>query len=176
MALSLEPSGLLWWNFVCTLILTGCTPNDHCQMPFVIGRGFAEVQIQMSDTGHFVKFSPDSSRKMPTTLKPSKIFRRNFAYTLILTRSISRDWKWHLSSVEALPRSKFWKSENGPISWTEWNILMKFCIHIDMERSIPRDCEMTFFHWSRLCRTSNSEIVKMALSLELSGILWWNST
>ena len=30
--------------------------------------------------------------------------------------------KWHLSSVEALPSAKFWKSENGPISWTEWNI------------------------------------------------------
>ena len=28
---------------------------------------------------------------------------------------------------------KFWKSENGPISWTEWNIVMKFCIHIDID-------------------------------------------
>ena len=28
---------------------------------------------------------------------------------------------------------KFWKSENGPISWTEWNTVMKFCIHIDID-------------------------------------------
>ena len=41
--------------------------------------------------------------------------------------------KWHFSSVEALPSSKFWKSENGPTSWTEWNIVMKFCIHIDID-------------------------------------------
>ena len=28
---------------------------------------------------------------------------------------------------------KKWKSENGPISWIEWNIVMKFCIHIDID-------------------------------------------
>ena len=25
------------------------------------------------------------------------------------------------------------KSENGPISWTEWNIVMKSCIYIDID-------------------------------------------
>ena len=25
------------------------------------------------------------------------------------------------------------KSENGPISWTESNIVIKFCIHIDID-------------------------------------------
>ena len=40
--------------------------------------------------------------------------------------------KWHLSSVEALPSAKFWKSENDLISWTEWNILIDFCINIDI--------------------------------------------
>ena len=25
------------------------------------------------------------------------------------------------------------KSENGPISWTEWSTVMKFCIHIDID-------------------------------------------
>ena len=29
---------------------------------------------------------------------------------------------------------KFWKSENDPISWTEWNIVMKFWIHIDIDK------------------------------------------
>ena len=40
--------------------------------------------------------------------------------------------KWHLSSVEALPSAKFWKSENGLISWTEGNILIDFCVTIDI--------------------------------------------
>ena len=53
--------------------------------------------------------------------------------------------KWHLSSVEALPSAKFWKSENGLISWTEWNILTDFCVNIYIIRSNPRDCEMSFF-------------------------------
>ena len=44
MALSLELSGILWWNFAYTLVLTRCSPWD-CQMTFGIGRGFAEVQI-----------------------------------------------------------------------------------------------------------------------------------
>ena len=44
MALSLELSGKLWWNFAYTFILTRCSPWD-CQMTFWIGRGFAEVQI-----------------------------------------------------------------------------------------------------------------------------------
>ena len=44
MALSLELSGILWWNFAYTLILTRCSPRD-CQMSFGIGRGFAEDQI-----------------------------------------------------------------------------------------------------------------------------------
>ena len=26
------------------------------------------------------------------------------------------------------------KYENGPIFWTEWNIVMKFCIHIDIHK------------------------------------------
>ena len=44
MALSLELSGILWWNFVYILILTRCTPWD-CQMTFQIGWVFAKVQI-----------------------------------------------------------------------------------------------------------------------------------
>ena len=26
------------------------------------------------------------------------------------------------------------KSENGPISWTEWNILINFCVNIDIDK------------------------------------------
>ena len=35
-----------------------------------------------------------------------------------------------LSSADALPSAKFWKSENGPIFWTEYNILINFCVNI----------------------------------------------
>ena len=46
-----ELSGLLWWNFAYTLVLTRCSPKD-CQMSFGIGRGVAEVQIlKNSETG-----------------------------------------------------------------------------------------------------------------------------
>ena len=42
--------------------------------------------------------------------------------------------KWHLSSVEALLIAKFWKSENDLISWNEWNILIYFCVNIDIDK------------------------------------------
>ena len=42
--------------------------------------------------------------------------------------------KWHLSPVEALPGAKFWKGENGIIFWTEWNILIDFCVNIDIDK------------------------------------------
>ena len=76
--------------------------------------------------------------------------------------------------VEALPRAKFWKSENGLISWTEWNILIDFCVNIDIIKTYPKRLWNVIFHRSRFCQAPNSEKVKMVLSLELSGILWWN--
>ena len=38
---------------------------------------------------------------------------------------------WHLTSVEAVPSSKFWKSDNDR---TEWIIVMKLCICIDIDK------------------------------------------
>ena len=121
----------------------------------------------------------------------------NFAYTLKLTRCTPWDCQMtfeiglvlprfkfckkcdyckmtKLSSVEALPSAKFWKSENGLISWTEWNIWIDFCVNIDIINILPKRLWNVIFHRSRFCRSPNSEQVKMALSLELSGILWWN--
>ena len=90
---------------------------------------------------------------MALSLEMSGILWRNFAYTLILTRCTPWDcqmtfeigWVFskvqilkkvrllqNLSLVEALPSSKFWKSENGLISWTEWYILINFCVNIDI--------------------------------------------
>ena len=37
-------------------------------------------------------------------------------------------------SVETLPSSKYWKSENGHISRIMKNIVLKFCIHIDIDK------------------------------------------
>ena len=41
---------------------------------------------------------------------------------------------WYFLSVEDLPSSKLLKSENDPISRTVKNIVMKFCIHIDIDK------------------------------------------
>ena len=44
MALSLELSGILWWNFAYILILTWCSPWDS-QMTFGIGRGLPRFKF-----------------------------------------------------------------------------------------------------------------------------------
>ena len=89
-------------------------------MTFYIGRGFAELQIL-------------KKLKWPYFLNwveyCDEILRKHW-YWQGLAQEIA---KWHFTSVEALPSSKFWKSKNGPISWTEWNIVMKFCIHFDID-------------------------------------------
>ena len=116
----------------------------------------------------------------------------NFAYTLVYWQDVAhelsndiKDWsrfcrgsnseksetiaKWHLLSVEAVPSAKFWKSEIGLISCSEWIILIGFCVNIDIIKRLWN----VIFHRSRFGRAPNSEKVKMALFLELSGILWW---
>ena len=93
-------------------------------MPFIIGRGFAERQIL-------------KKWKLPYLLNWAEYFDnllRKHWYWQDLAQEIA---KWHFSSVEALPSSKFWKSRNGAISWTEWNIVMKLWIHIDIDKGCP---------------------------------------
>ena len=62
---------------------------------------------------------------------------------------------------------KMWKR-------TEWNILINFCVNIDFDKIQPKRLRTDIFYWSRLCQAPNFEKVKMALSLELWRILWWN--
>ena len=96
--------------------------------------------------------APNSEKKVITalSLELSRILWWNFAYTLYPMRlsNVTCDWlsfcrgsnseksetiaKWHFSSVEALPSAKFWKSETCLISWNEWNILIDFCVNIDI--------------------------------------------
>ena len=90
-------------------------------MTFIIGRGYAECQIL-------------KKWKWPYLLNWveyfDKLLRKHW-YWQDLAQEIAN---WHFLSVEPFPSSKFWKSENGPISWTVKNIVMKFCIHIDIEK------------------------------------------
>ena len=71
-------------------------------MTFGIGRGFAEVQILKT-----VKFL------LLNRLEYFDKILQTHWYWQDLAQGIG---KWHLSSVEALPSAKFWKSENGPVS------------------------------------------------------------
>ena len=102
------------WNIVMTFcinigILTRCSPWD-CQMTFGIGWGFAEVQILKKKSENQLLNRLEYVDKILQTIWCWKDLAQGIA-------------KWHLSSVEALPSAKFWKSEIGPISRTEWNIL-----------------------------------------------------
>ena len=127
-------SGILWWNFAYTLILTRCIPWD-CQ-----------IHLRL------VEFCRGSNSEKSETIA-----------------------KWHLSSVEALPSVKFWKSENGLIAWIEWNILIDFCVNWHcFWQDLAQEIVKCHFSSVEVCRAPNSEKVKIALSLELSGILCWN--
>ena len=124
--LTLKAFGIFWQNFADTLILTRSS-SRNCKMTFIVGRGFAERQI------------------LNTVMKFCIYIDIDKMYLMRLSNDIW-DWlsfcrgsnseksetiaKWHLSSVEALPSAQFWKSENGLISWTEWNILIDFWVNI----------------------------------------------
>ena len=86
-------------------------------------------------TGLFVKIlTPACSWKMSITLKPFGIF----------CKILHTQWYWqdvaqvivkcYLGLAEALLRFKFWKSEKSTISWTEWNIVIKFSVNIDINK------------------------------------------
>ena len=90
-------------------------------MTFIIGRGFAELQIL-------------KKWKWPYLLNWveyfDKLLRKHW-YWQYLAQQIAN---LHFFLLEALSSSKHWKSENGPISWTVKNIVMKCCIHIDTDK------------------------------------------
>ena len=89
-------------------------------MTFGIGRGFAEVQILQKSENYL--------------LNRSEYFDK-ILQTIWCWKDLAQGiGKWHLSLVEALPSATFWKSENGPFSWTEWNILINFCLNIDIDK------------------------------------------
>ena len=111
----------------------------NCKMTFIIGRGFAECQIL-------------KKWKWPYLLNWveyfGKLLRKHW-YWQDLAQEIAN---WHFLSVEALPTSKFWKKENGPISRTVKNIVMKFAYTLILTRCSPWDCQMVlprFKFWKK---------------------------
>ena len=157
------------------MILTRSS-SKNCKMTFIIGRGFAERQIL-------------KKWKWPYLLNWVEYFDKLLCkhwYWQDLTQEIA---KWHFSSVEALSSSKFCKGimalslELIGILW--WN----FAYTLILTRCIPWDCQMNlrlveflpkfrFLKKWDYCKMAviigqkpNSEKVKMALSLELNGII-----
>ena len=106
-------------------------------MTFFIDGGFVEFQFRKNDNGAVswtewnivMKFCIhiDIDKCIPWDCQMTFEIGWVFAEVQLLK-------KWHLSSVEALPSAKFWKSENGLISWTEGNILIDFCVNIDIDK------------------------------------------
>ena len=152
MALSLELSGILWWNFAYTLILTRCTTCD-CQMRFEIGWVFTEIQILKKGDYH----------------KMTLIIGRGFAERQILKkwkwpyllnwveyfeRLLRKHWYWqdlaqeiakcHFSSVEVCraPNSEKAKmTQSLELSGILW---LNFAYTLVLTRCSPWDCQMTF--------------------------------
>ena len=102
-----------------------------CKMTFIIGRGFAERQIL-------------KKWKWPYLLNWEEYFdklSRKHWYWQDLAHEIAN---WHLLSVEALPSSKFWKSEMA-LSLELWRILWwNFAYTLILTRCRQWDCQIIF--------------------------------
>ena len=124
-------------------MLERSSPRNY-KITFFISWGFAECHILKKWKWHYL---------LNCTEYFDKLLRKHW-YWHDLAQEIAN---WHFLSVEALLSSKFWKSENGPISWTVKNIVMKFCIHIDIDKMQPMRLSNDIWDWSRFCRGSNYE-------------------
>ena len=92
----------------------------------------------------------------------------------MLKRSSSRNCKMTFIIGRGFAECQSLKKWKWPylLNWVEYfdKLLRKHWYWQDLVQEI----ENWHFYWSRLCRAPNSEKVKMALSLELWRILWWN--
>ena len=130
-------------------------------MTFGIGRGFAEVQsLKKNETG------PISWTFCYILIKFCIPITSNMILTERLPNLAQEIAKWHLTSVEAVSSSKFWKSYNGDISWTEWNIVMKYWY----DKMYPMRLSNDIWGWSNFCRGSNSEKSKTIAKWHLSSV------
>ena len=103
----------------------------NCKMTFIIERGFAECNIlkrwKWPYLWNWVEYF-------------DKLLRKHW-YWQDLAQEIAN---WYFLSVESLPSSKDWKSENGPISRIVKNIVMKFAYTLILTRCSQWDCQMIF--------------------------------
>ena len=121
---------MFWLNFADNLMLKRSSPRN-CKMTFIIGRGFAERQILKKWKWLYL---------LNWVEYFDKLLRKHW-YWQNLAQEIAN---LHFLSIEALPSSKFWKSENGPISRTVKNIVMKFAYTLILTRCSQWDCQMIF--------------------------------
>ena len=120
-----ELSGLLWWNFAYTLILTRCSPRD-CQSHL----GLAEALPRFK----FWK----KQWNWPYLLKRFKYFDKimhKHCYWRELDRGIA---KCHLSSLEAMPRSRSKKQVNLTLSafGTFWYASVQILKKVKLKRTL----------------------------------------
>ena len=129
----------------------------NCKMTFIVGRGFAERQILKKWKWLY----------LPNWVEYFHKLLRKHWYWQDLAQEIAT---WHFSLVEALPSSNFRKNDNGSISWTEWNIVMKGCIHIDIDKLYPMRLSNDIWDWLSFCRGSNSEKSEIIAKWHLSSV------
>ena len=94
----------------------------------------------------------------------------NFAYTLVLIRCSPRDCHMSFRIGRGIAEVQILKnSETGPISWNFLNILIKFCIHINIDVSLTEGLPNVIYHQKRLCRGPN---LKTSETDPLSWTVW----
>ena len=133
---------------------------DYCKMTFIIGRSFAECQIQ-------------KKWNWPDLLNWVEYFDRLLCKHWYYQDLAQEIVKCHFSSVKVLPSSKFWKSENGPslelsgILW--WNFAHTLVYWQDVGHEIVKwhlglvEVLPMFKFWK-----------KWKLTLKPFGIFWSN--
>ena len=107
-----ELSGLLWWNFAYTLILTRCSPRD-CQMSFGISWGIAEKQwnwpclLKLFEYFDKIMHKHCYWRELDRGL-PNVIYRQ---WRLCRGPNLKNKWIWPSQLLEHFDMhlSKFWK-------------------------------------------------------------------
>ena len=97
--------------------------------------------------------SPTSSWKNVDNANRLEYFDKNL-HTHWYWQDVAQEIvKCHLGLAEGLPRFIFWKWENSPIFWNEWNNFINFCVNIDMNKIYPKRLrnDIKPISWKLLC-------------------------
>ena len=162
MALSLEISGIVWWNFAHTLILIRCSLWD-CQMAFGSGWDFAEVQILKKKWNQLLNRLEYFDKSLQTIWCWKDLAQRK-----------SQNDIYYRSRLCRVPNSEKVKM----VLSLELLVYYDKILHIhyywhDLDRGIakssPRDYKMTF-NIGRVC----TELQSLKKWKWPRGLLWWN--